>query len=149
MYILGFDPGETTGYCLVIYNTVEEVGDNPLDSRVKINAHGEFKDFDGLDEVIWYYGVDTSIIVCEDYIIYPNRTASHSLDRVNPARMIGTLEYIAHTNDSEFVLQPASQAKQRWPNSRLNSYFPQSVKWSNHERDALRHVLTFIEVHCE
>jgi len=140
--VLALDPGETTGFVQAV---VEEFGDAIY---VQIEETGQWGNKTTLSEHLGLFKVDE--IVIEDYIIYPNRVRSHIGDRVLTARIIGMIEWIAfyHYNLG-LNYQMASQAKQRWPNSRIDSYLPlcwDTLIRSVHVKDALRHLLTFIEI---
>lgn len=140
--VLALDPGETTGFVQAV---VEEFGDTIY---VQIEEMGQWGNKTTLSEHLGLFKVDE--IVIEDYIIYPNRVRSHIGDRVLTARVIGMIEWIAfyHYNLG-LNYQMASQAKQRWPNSRIDSYLSplrHRTITSVHVKDALRHLLTFIEI---
>jgi len=157
MFVLAFDPGETTGFVLVHVSSAE------VANSVNYSIHGarapviikQAGTFRGLGELSQKLGLfqQSDVVVIEDYIVYPNRAQSHIGDRVLTARMIGAIEWICYyhhgrTQNMGVVFQMASQAKQQWPNERIQSCFgtihPPRMD-STHELDALRHALTYIE----
>lgn len=139
MIIASFDPGETTAY---VRASVEHTANG---ARVTIERIGQWKGMDGLAATMSIFdGVDH--VVIEDYIVFPSRAKSHAGDKVLTAREIGRLEWITFYNAAvEYTLQASSMAKQQWPDERLFDYAPTMRRHTPHERDAMRHLLTYVE----
>lgn len=158
MLLLAFDPGETTGWALAT------IKPSPTKQAIQVHIEG-LGEFNGITEFhalvkdpinahpleAWSIFNNVEVCIIEDYIIYPNRAASHSGSKVLTAREIGHIEYVAFTHGLDPVFQTASMAKQRWPDKRLMQYLPgltkQGRSWdiSKHKQDALRHLFTYIE----
>jgi len=97
------------------------------------------------------------VIVIEDYRVYPHKAQQHTGSRVYTAKEIGRIEWLAFKEDTGMVYQMASQAKGRWPNSRMELYpivqrfvvHPSLKRYgakAKHILDAYRHLLTYLEV---
>jgi hypothetical protein len=150
MRILAVDPGETTGFVraeIVSGAVYQDVGDLIRDSKVHFNKAGTLS---GKRELAANVGLFSNLDVCvvEKYVIYPNRAMQHIGDDLYTARMIGQIEWLAYVGSSidDVVFQAASQAKQRWPDSRLYKYLPGLKGKTEHIKDAVRHLLTYVEV---
>lgn len=140
--ILAVDPGVTTGYVLVKVSSK----DVEIEDRIHFVDAGEWDSMDALRQLKYELFEETVVVVVERYVVYPNRAAQHIGDDLYTARVIGRVEWLAFTICGlEVVFQPASQAKQRWPQNRLAKHFPGARHLSNHIQDALRHLLTYIE----
>jgi hypothetical protein len=140
MNIASFDPGETTAY---VRASVDKTDTGAL---VIIERMGQWKGMAEMVEVVFdtIDGIDHMVI--EDYIVFPSRAKSHAGDKVLTAREIGRLEWLAYYHAGvQDTLQASSMAKQRWPDSRLLQYAPFMRSHTPHERDALRHLLTYVE----
>jgi hypothetical protein len=140
MRVLSVDPGETTGFVIVDVNT------EPLFTGV---YGGEWKGLDDLYYLVTHRNmvVGVDVVVIEKYVVYPNRLKTHIGDSLLTAQMIGAVKYVCQAHDiNEVIEQPASMAKQRWPNRRIRKYFNLPRGWSRHIIDALRHFLTALEV---
>lgn len=149
MRILAVDPGETTGFVRaeVVGDTCMDVGDLIKENSIRFNKAGTLS---GKRELVANIGLFSNLNVCvvEKYVIYPNRAMQHIGDDLYTARMIGQIEWLAYVGSSidEVVFQAASQAKQRWPDGRLYKYLPGLKGKTEHIKDAVRHLLTYVEV---
>lgn len=148
MRLLVFDPGQTTGYALV------KVTDTPTVTNVQFKVVDEFTDLLEFQRIApELFGGWIDIVVIEDYIIYPNRAASHAGSKVLTARTIGHIEFATiqfgarriPPGHPEIVFQTASMAKNRWPNKRLTKYIGRFSHLSPHKIDAVRHAFTYVE----
>lgn len=148
MKILAVDPGHTTGYVKAVFNPPEEDYDIlPFDSCVHIANTGHWSSMEDLEDLIPDLFHKTDFVVCERYVIYPNRAESHVGDHLYPVQVIGRVKWLAwRLCCVDVVEQSASQAKQRWPDSRMWKYFPGIRNFSPHIQDAMRHLLTYIEI---
>jgi hypothetical protein len=136
--VLALDPGETTGYVAADYEF------RTCDETIIIAAatEGTWTAMAGLHSRLYLF--DTAdFIVAEDYIIYPNRAKSHTGDRVYTAQEIGRIRWLAYANGLPVAMQPASMAKQRWPDERLREKLGRMPP--NHICDAWRHLFTYLE----
>jgi hypothetical protein len=148
--ILGVDPGDTSGWIKVQVDFVKLRNGSSIDECVEIVDSGEFSDIHGFSAAKNdMFGLLTRVIV-ENYVIYPNRAQTHAGQTIPTIRIIGWIEWYAYwIGGLRIILQTASEAKQRWPDKRLNRHFPELVGGSRHIRDALRHVLTYAEKRSE
>ncbi len=146
MKVLAIDPGETTGYVLA------EWGSGGVSGLVGIIDFDEFGTWHGIEElgdkVERGLLANVVIFVIEKYVIYPNRATAHIGNDLYTAREIGRLEWLAYSIGAQVVMHSASQAKSRWPWSRIVKHFPEftNSKYPGHIWDALRHLLTFMEI---
>ena len=141
MKILAFDPGETTGIALATILPHNRCVSVRIDY---IGVYSKIEQFHKL--VISKIFEDINQVVIEDYIVYPNKAQAHAGSRVYTAREIGQIVYVAYTYGiTEPIFQTASMAKQRWPDSRLKKYIEAFKSYNRHERDAIRHLLTWTE----
>lgn len=149
--MLAIDPGGTSGYVLAEFDENVEDSFERLDT-IEVKDAGEWSGMVGMfDKFRRYFGEPLTLgldaCVVERYVIYPNRAQTHIGDDLYTAREIGKIEFVLYedTRIDEVVFQAASQAKQRWPNDRLFKYYPGARHVSDHIRDAMRHLLTFVE----
>lgn len=118
MKVLAFDPGETTGYCVLDDGTLSG-GSFPMWSEVPKLIKG------------WV----PTVIVCEDFVLYPKKARYLIYDRFKTVKVIGVIEYVASLHDIPVVLQMASLGK--------------SIKLrrigglSRHAHDATRHAIYY------
>ncbi len=135
MYVISLDPGDTTGVAILdIYDgdlycfTVKGVED--LHRAVKFRTKTLKSDL-------------VHAIVCEDFILRPNRAQYLSGNKLVALRMIGAAELLAVLYGTRIVSQQPS-IKQAWPDKRLLEYYTHVRRLNAHERDALRHLYCFL-----
>lgn len=159
--LLAIDPGETSGYIQAVVESPEP----PL-FEFTITRIGTWSGCGQLLELSRSLFADAGVVVCEDYRIYPNRLKSHSGARPYTLLELGRIELLAFRYDivvpspvqkypaKPLIYQAASMAKQRWPNNRIRKWIARAQEpvdtvmfneLCSHERDALRHLLTFLE----
>lgn len=148
MRILSIDPGHTTGYVLALAFVLAEQKKIAFDFQF-----GQWIGMQGLldictppDDLFTPY----TIVVTEEYRIYPHKALQHTGSTVYTAREIGRIEWICFTRNLSLHMQSASQAKTQWPNKRLGIHFPHLYRTTKgqknlHIRDAARHLFTFLE----
>lgn len=95
----------------------------------------------GVIQGLKYWCVPNTIVVIEDYILYPDKTSAQSYSKLETPRLIGVLEYYLWSRGIPYVFQNASLVKKRWTDEILKKQFPQ--KLNGHERDALRHAIHY------
>lgn len=153
MRVLAIDPGGTSGYVLGEFDERIEDAFERI-KTVEIRDAGEWSGMQDMTDRGIVEPADGSglfdhgdVVVVERYVIYPNRAQTHIGDDLYTAREIGRIEWLAFTrrDHHEVVFQAASRAKQRWPNDRMYKYFPGAKHVSNHIRDAMRHLMTYVE----
>lgn len=151
MRIIAFDPGETTGFAIADISGMFTLA--PKIVSIRLGIVGEFVGLSDLWKHIrpeWLILDSVHQVVIEDYIIYPNRAMSHTGSKVLTARTIGHIEFATYFLGGEslhnnIAYQTASMAKSRWPDARLTKYLGSHKHISNHKRDAIRHLLTWVE----
>jgi hypothetical protein len=150
--ILAVDPGHTTGYVIGEFEPEKfnamKIYNDPSELSVSLNIVrvGEWTSMEELEDLLLDLFHKTDVVVCERYVIYPNRAESHVGDQLETPQIIGIVKWLAwRICCVDVVEQSASQAKQRWPDSRLEKYYPMARIYSPHIQDALRHLLTYIE----
>lgn len=168
--ILSIDPGETSGYVhaglksvileLLTYYYHQSVltelvrpvapGNCPIHiGGYIITAIGEWSGVPDLHTTLSALLPLTTQIVIEDYRIYPHKSKTHIASRVYTAKEIGRVELMAYYYNLPILYQLAGQAKQQWPNNRLGRHLEPGAlrRFPSHTKDALRHLLTYIENH--
>lgn len=145
MRLLAIDPGETTGW--VLANVVPQNLAAPPDQRFRVLARGTWLGYATLEAQVYYLFEEGTAVVVEDYRVYPHKALQHTGSELHTARMLGAVEWLTyHLLRTSPIYQTAAMAKGHWPNQRLKKHFPKEYKEYNvHEKDALRHLLTYIE----
>jgi len=131
MWVYSFDPGATTGFCLL----ATEPGLRVTESRELVS----WKDW-GVLERCW---IKPCVIVAESFHLFPG-AAQHLINNVFPAaQKIGVIEYLAWKTDIRVVFQ-APSIKKMFPDKELRVHLPGYVlPSSDHIRDALRHAVYY------
>ena len=130
--ILGVDPGETTGYALVICGETMDT--------LEIVEHGVVVLWHGLEDLIVQYKVN--IVVAEQFRLYPKLAKVQSFSTMVASRVLGAVEEI--TDRLEIPL------KEQGANIGKNVHVPDSIynivrKYkSAHEKDALKHAIAYL-----
>jgi len=144
--LLSIDPGGTSGFVRAVWN--EDTDD------VTVMWVDEWSDDNRLHMLLGFgllTGVHTCII--ESYSIWPGAFSANVGGALDAPKVIGKIEWICNERNIlreaytaqkiEIVYQTPSMAKQWWPNKRIKPYAARLS--SAHTRDALRHLLTYIE----
>lgn len=143
--ILAIDPGDTTGFVL---------GKVLPDETIQLVQYGTWG---FIDDFIPTYlrlfqgppGPTVHNIVIEDYRVYAHKAQAHIGARPYAIEVIGHVRLLAYLAPIEYPIcfQSASQAKGQWPDRRLYKHYSKAAlkHLGVHPRDALRHLLTFIE----
>jgi len=148
MRILSIDPGETSAFVL---------GHIEPNKPLHISSWGTWAGLEELARIVEssiFEGLD--VIVIEDYRVYPHKAWVHVGSQVYTAKEIGRIEWFAFKDATNIVYQMASQAKGRWPDSRMRMYpvvkrflvHPGLKRYKGkrkHIIDAYRHLLTYLE----
>lgn len=132
MRVIAFDPGGTTGYCV-------------LDQSGTVEAQGEFGYDDAgqsiaIQDLLYTYRL-RSFVVIESYRIFPSALQAHQYSAVQPVQMIGRIKTLCEEYDLEYKEQPPSH-KKFFTNQRLKSYGAYA-KGMRHANDAARHALYY------
>lgn len=122
MQILSWDPGVTTGWCL-------------LDENGELKDAGQAVGFEELDKVLARYPKPDYMVI-EDYVILSSKAKSHSGSRVEPVQIIGVLKAHAARNKIPVVLYPARLKPIQQKHSGL---YPKGAHRNTHWIDAYNH----------
>ena len=130
-YYVGIDPGEATGVAVV-------------------NSEGELIDsitlpkWSGLNGIIGLKAHNKPIagVVMESFQLYPGKALSQSFSQFKTVEVIGVCKYLCELHGIPVIMQGAHQ-KAFFSDGKLErlGYTVASV----HERDALRHVLYYLQ----
>ncbi|NIW13752.1 MAG: hypothetical protein GWN31_07450 [Candidatus Thorarchaeota archaeon] len=132
MKILAFDPGGTTGVVL-LDTTSPKIFNAPLTFPQEL--------YQFLGDSVVPGCVDH--IVIEQFRLYSYKAQSKSWSDFPEIRAQGAIEYAAYQAGIVYTLQPPSTAKQAIQDGLLKEYgFYKG--YAAHERDALRHALTYL-----
>lgn len=153
MRILSIDPGETSAF--VIGQIRPALGSVHSLCVTSWGAWSGLEELALLAENKLFKGLDA--IVIENYRIYPHKAQQHIGSQVYTAKVIGRIEWFAFKSATFIHYQMASQAKGRWPNSRMKQYpvvkrflahpgLKGQKEARKHILDAYRHLLTHLEV---
>ena len=94
-------------------------------------------------------------VVIEDYLLYSQLATSQTNSRFETCQLIGVMKYFCFANNIKYVMQTASQVKQRWSDKILvhkgviipngKGYITSVTKHpiNEHCRDAIRHAWHF------
>lgn len=139
---VAIDPGETTGF--VVGEFVEKKH-KPVLSLTHLE---HFDCLWMLDRVLDDFLDDgAGTVIFEEYKV--RDMASNAFRRLFAVEAIGVIRLRIELAPFtvKLVQQSASTAKQRWPDGRLNHYLHnfEIEPENDHERDALRHLLTYLE----
>jgi len=120
MRILGFDPGETTGWCLV-----DERG---------IIAGGSFTLSTGVAKCLEF--PDLTSVVVEKFMLYPWSAKRLKWNTLKAVEVIGVIKHLAEQANIPVIMQSASTGKSVELAEKYKDF-------DKHAHDALRHVLAF------
>lgn len=94
-----------------------------------------------------------TILVIEDYLLYGSKRDNQINSRMETPKLIGALQLHCYRNHIHYILQPASEVKNRWTDKILDhkGYFcivgsgtKIGDKYiSKHTKDAIRHAVHF------
>lgn len=130
--VLSFDPGETTGVCLL----VREEGHTKLAIRGQLDT----KDLKSGPSELQYMVENTqpTFVVFEDYKVYGWKAKNHAWSELHTPKLIGALEYILNSKDIPFTKQSAQQGKSFCKDEKLKEW-GFYVAGLRHSMDAVRH----------
>lgn len=156
-YILALDPSGnfnegkgTTGYCLLDANADKIIEYGFISST----------DYSSM-ESYWYAHIrllnriynKQTVIVIEDYLLYGSKKDNQINSRMETPKLIGALQLHCYRHHIHYILQPASEVKNRWTDTILDhkGYFKivgngtklNDKYISKHTKDAIRHAVHF------
>lgn len=142
--VIGIDPGETTGICLIhegklVFTTQidhrehKDIAQAAFDIQIKINEWVE----NPLNPC-----PESFTIAYEEYRVYQQKAMSHSYSDLFTSRLIGAIEYMCRSNNWHKKGRMASSAKGMMTDRKLKLW-GFWIKGKKHSRDAIRHACTF------
>jgi len=131
--ILGFDPGESTGYGVVDTSKQSEFED-PIGCVV---GKGILDLWRGVEKLVIEYRPDK--IVVEKFILYPGKASAQSYSPLLPVQVIGVIKYVAEQHAIPCIEQPAHIGKQMHLSDELYAHLR-----NKHIRDAFRHIAAYV-----
>ena len=138
--VIGFDPGHTTGICIMHdLNVVRcEQIQTPSIATTWDNINDIF------DWAFATYNKDSISVACEDYRIYDWKAEAHSWQQVHTIKVVGLIQMLCykHSIDSRLHMRMAQGVKQFVTDARLTMFG--LTGYPRHARDALRHAV----YHC-
>jgi len=126
LFVVGLDPGNTTGYSYWHGSALLESGELRLHKTANI-----------VDLLYSFPSIDQFVV--EEYRIYPNRAKQHIGHDLFTPRIIGAVEAFAHIKNVPVHFQPASLGKSHFTDTRLK-HLGLFRKGHRHANDAIRHV---------
>lgn len=161
--ILVFDPSGDftqgqgqTGICLFHpdNDTYESLAIKAKDYTQAENYWGAHTDL--IKRAVGDYSTDL-VIVVEDFMLYGNKALQQTGSRFETVKLIGIMQQLAHTLETDFYLQRASIVKPRWsdetleykgylwrkPSTGLWYHYDRHTIMNDHRRDALRHAVHY------
>ena len=129
--VLGIDPGDKTGWCVVEKHggRVIQRGITRADDMPPI-----------LTWVFKNYNID--LIVYEEFILYANRAQAQTGSRFFASQVVGMLKYVSWLNGNiPLVAQPANFLKNC---EKVTGFKKPSNHDESHDVDAVNHVLLYL-----
>lgn len=134
MRVLSFDPGGTTGWCVM---------DKQDDKKMPgiLVERGDFPGWDKVDELIQKFEPD--VVTYEVFRLYAYKAQSKSWDTFLVVEVIGVIKFLCRKYGIEIVEQTPSQGKQFFNTDKMKALgLYQSV---THINDATGHALYFLK----
>lgn len=129
--VLAFDPGETTGVCLLVCES----------GVIKPTIQGQLNTQDvlqGSKELRQMLATNPSFVVFEDYKVYGWKAKTHAWSELHTPRLIGALEFLLGDSNIPYTKQSAQQGKSFCTDEKLKEwgFYKAGLK---HSMDATRH----------
>ena len=141
----------TTGYCIfnIEENKIVEVGFLSANNHSSMEAYWRAH-ISLLDQVEKQYG--PILVVIEDYLLYANKKDNQINSRFETPKLIGTLQYHCFMNNINYIMQTASEVKNRWADDILvhkkyiikkgqGHALPDGLSINRHVKDSIRHAV--------
>ncbi|NIV34403.1 MAG: hypothetical protein GWN58_34570, partial [Anaerolineae bacterium] len=127
---------------------------------VRLLGWGLYSNLADRDTILTYLSGplrEPDVVVFEEYRVRPDKALQHIGSTVPTIEEIGRIKLWCFERDIVYVAQTAGQAKHRWPSERIRLHFPELAMYpsstkiyadilNKHQVDALRHLLTYLEV---
>lgn len=130
-YIIGVDPGKTTGWAVFTEGGLKQVGE----SKGTKNFIAWLSEWAIPESILW---------VVEDYKVRPAKMQGgfqHNWSNVQPARIIGMIEYVSTVYEHGFVLQQPSIKPVGY--GQMGGNYKKGKK-GMHMQDAAAHVVYYV-----
>lgn len=135
--LLAFDPGETTGFCVVDASP----GDISVVHMGQLKTYPMTAAVFSLETTFATY--KPTFIVLESYRVYSWKTDTHSWSDIPTLRIIGCIETLCIQNKLKYHFQTAQEAKHFCTDDKLQSWLMYE-KNQRHARDATRHAAFYL-----
>lgn len=120
-YILAIDPSGnfyegkgTTGWCVFNCGTEEIIEAGHIEA---VHYESQIEYWNDIVELVIdkhkKHGKRLAVVI-EDYLLYAHKAQNQVNSRMETPKLIGILEFICTINDIHYILQPASEVKNRW-----------------------------------
>lgn len=136
-FLLGIDPGETTGWCII------------ESKNYTLAESGQFKSsFKNLEYIIGQAAAFGATAIVESYRLYPWKLQDQTWSDLYTPRLIGTIEYLLYEWEIPVIFQTAQQGKSFCSNDRLKEWglYKSSIKGvsQKHANDSCRHPASYL-----
>lgn len=129
MIIVGFDPGETTGYAVV---ETKERGEFPA-----VLERGVLAQWHGIRRLLDTYSPE--LIIAEEFRLYASKAQAQVNSNMIAPQVLGVIKYLGEIYHIPIILQGANLGKfVRLPQEVFTALN------SAHERDALCHIMAYL-----
>lgn len=130
MYVVSFDPGGTTGYCIF--------------RDADLLKHGTFPNWQGVEDVLRQALKfrASAHIVCEKFMLYPWKSQEQAFSTFETVEVIGVIKFLSNWLKLGDVYMSPTVDKKRFPDNRLKMLGYSTD--SKHSRDAIRHALCYL-----
>jgi hypothetical protein len=137
--VLGIDPGETTGICLMYGSKIllseqlntKNLSDCPLIITELLQQASHFAE--NFDKT----GIE---IACEDYRVYAGKSDAHKMGNLHTAKLIGIILALCWIKQIPIKLRMAGIAKGFVTDAMLHNWEMYN-RGNRHARDAMRHAI--------
>ena len=108
-----------------------------------------------LEKLFEKYGLEKTVVVLEDYLLYSNRALAQTNSRMETSQLLGILKHYCWQHNADYAIQPAGEVKTRWQNKILTHkkyirkdgagfrILGQSKVLTKHCLDAIRHAVHY------
>ena len=158
--ILALDPSGsfyegkgTTGWCLFDANlrTCLKTGSVFAKNYISMEAY-----WDAILQLIEQLIDNTTLLVCEDYLLYATKTTEQINSRMETPKLIGVIQHACWKAGVPYYMQTAGEVKNRWTNEILahkgyiirygRGWRPAAgdcATYTHHSLDAIRHAVHY------
>lgn len=150
--VLAFDPGGTTGWSVLCVRPKDMLTDKPMGKKLLAHsASGQIvgSEMEQVDQGVELIDVwPNAAVVSEGFVQRIRNTGLETDPAYSPVRINSVLKWWLATEDRYLFKQTPKQAKDAWPDDRLEMaklLTDETTGHANrHARDALRHAALFL-----